>query len=315
MNLLENYDKAALHQLNSSYSDVLDNPKKFLLQLLNKYNLNTIIDINDICEKLPKNRTVHIVNLLLSRDFLFSKILEMEFPGTINEETLYEWDILSLAHDLAYIYETVTFSTDIFTIDDLCKKLKLRSFFTANSTDLFYSPSTYINYFRYKRNEFGVCDHGIIAAILLNNYFNEAGVIPEQLSLLAHVIASHNIFTADMPSEEIYSEYSLYELIPSSPLFKRLPVEHNKYAYYYLCLCMLDILEPINAFDLSGNELQFNLLRNLSYEATNLGIAITSSCGGYIEHILKRIYNIPIWMNVSMTVYSPNKLELCVVGP
>lgn len=311
MNLIKEYNKAALERLNISYDEVLRNPRKVLLNLLNKYRFSNTIDISTICYKLPLNRIRHIINLFLSRDFLFSKLYQIEFPESVTEDTLFDWDFLALAHDLAYIYETDKFSSEINTIEDLYNKLNINTFLFCRDNDLFYTASTYTNYFRYKCKKFGVCDHGIVAGALLYNDYERAENGLKQLSIfnLAYVIASHNIYIADISDVDLYKEYALAQLIPNSPNFMRLPTKHNKYAYYYLCLCMLDILEPINAFDLREEKKQFDLLSDLSYEINNYGMIITSSCSSHIEYILKRIHDISVWMNVEMIV-SHKKIEL-----
>lgn len=312
MNLYEEYDKAAKSHLEVPYWKIISNPAFYFEQLLNRYGLSKITNINDLCSKLSANRILHVINLYLSKDFLFEKLFNLHFSDYQEKQNSYEWDLLALAHDLGYGYESELFSSDVFSITDLCKKLNLYSFFESSNNPSFYKNATYTNYFKYKREQFDVCDHGIVGGILLFNLFHSKELTSDSLINLAYVIASHNIFTANLPSAQMYYQYELAELIPSDSEYRRLPMDHNKYAYYYLYLCMIDILEPINAFNFDDLEQQIELLKNLSYRIGEKGLEITTCNPCYAERIIKRIYDIAIWMNIRMIVHSPNSIELQV---
>lgn len=310
MNLFQNYDQAARERLGVRYENIIADPAYYFVLLLNQYKLYEITDVDELCAKLPVNRILHIVNLYLSEGFLFEKLFNLHFSHHLRMGISYEWDLLALSHDLGYIYESETFSSDVHSINSLCKKMNLDSLFDDRCNPLFYKDSTYTNYFMYKREVFDICDHGIIGSLLLVNRFHSEELTSNALINLAYVIASHNIFSANLSSEPIYYQYNLFELIPSHTDFKRLPINCDKYAFYYLYLCMLDILEPINAFNFDDLEEQLRLLGNLSYTIGERGLEITTRNACYIERIAKRIYDIAIWMNVKMIVHSPNKLEL-----
>lgn len=312
MRLFEEYDRAARQRLGAGYESVMKDPVPYLDQLLTRYKLFEIANIDHLHTQLPPNRILHIINLYLSKDFLFQKLLRLHFPLSNEADISYEWDLLALAHDLGYPYESAEFSSDVLTVEDLCQKLNLTSFFDQGGSPMFYQNPTYKNYFQYKRSVFEVCDHGIIGSLLLYNHFHTDRLTPDALLHIAYVIATHNVFTANLPSAAMYRQYGLSELIPGDALFKRLPAMHDRYAFYYLYLCMIDILEPINGFHFDDPQQQLQLLRDLSYQVGPNGLEITAGNGCYIERIAKRIYDIAIWMNVKMVVSSPNRLELQV---
>ncbi len=313
MTLYEEYDQAAQSQLAVSYEKIISDPVYYFELLLNRYQLSECTNVNALCTQLSANRILHIINVYLSKDFLFQKLLSLHFPNHEEKQSAYEWDLLALAHDLGYGYESKSFSSDVFSLTDLCRKLKLRSFLENSNNPLFYKNATYTNYFKYKREKFHVCDHGIVGGILLFNSFHSEKLTCDSLLNLVYVIASHSVFTANLPSESIYHQYALMELIPGNAEFRRLPAAHNKYAFYYLYLCLIDILEPINAFHFDDLEDQQNLLKNLSYRIGEKGLEITACNACYTERIVKRIYDIAIWMNVKMIVHSPNRIELQVI--
>lgn len=309
MNLYDKYNTVAEEILGISYGEILSNPHKQLKSLLESYDINQMIKIDYCLENMPFDRVVHIINLFLSGKIFFLKLAQNHINKDLSS-LLYEWELLALVHDITYIYESKNFSQNYFSLKDVCNDLALMPFFSKENNGIFYSLETYENYFKYKRESFDVCDHGLIAGILFENKFPSKYKIKK--TELAYVIASHNIFVANRNNISTYEKYGLQEIIPDSPTFNCIASNKNIYAFYYLIFCLLDILEPVNAFDcLSASEVS-NLLNSFDYCIANKTLIINVDNAKQLETIAHRIFDIPIWLKVGLNIESDKKIIITV---
>lgn len=308
MNLYDKYDAAAKTIFGISYCDILKNPGDHLRKLLDRYRIDQMVDVAHCLKNMSYDRLVHIINLYLSGSIFFQKFKENFFD--IELSSLYEWELLALVHDLSYIYESKEFSADSYSLNDVCTKMGLDPAFLNTSFEPFYSPKTYLNYFKYKLEQFGVCDHGILAGIIFQNKFRTED--PLEIPELSHVIASHNIFVANNKNISLYQKYDLFELIPDMPTFKCIVRQKSKYSYLYLFFCLLDILEPINAFDCVSAEEASCLLKSLDYEVCGKSLKIDVENTSQIEPIAFRIFDIPIWLKVGLNFISDKRIIISI---
>lgn len=309
MKLYDKYNSIAKEILGKSYCEILDDPKKYLKILLEQYNINQIVDISCCLTNMSYDRIVHIINLFLSGKAFWEKLIS-NWPSYKTTSSSYEWELLSLVHDISYIYESVGFSTRYMSLEDVCNDMGLLPFFSKLNGGAFYSSKTYVDYFKYKREQFGVCDHGIIASILFENKFQNSMKFDK--TELSYVIASHNIFVANRNNDNVYKEYGLYELIPDHPKFKCIANKKNKYSFFYKLFCLLDILEPVNAFDCISAEQVYNLLNTIDYEVSEKSFNIIVEYTNQLETIAHRIFDIPIWLKVGLNLISDKKIVIDV---
>lgn len=303
------YEKAANNILGTSYSTLIEAPKENLIKVLNEYNIDSIIDVENCINKLSYGRVIHIINMFLSGESFFCKLVKYKDNNKNTEELLYEWFLLALVHDLAYVYETYAFSEQYHSLADVCMDMNISTYFSDLKNNAFYSSQTFANYFKYKRDQLGVCDHGIIAGLLFINKFKTDKKIPKLE--LSYIIAAHNMFIASKKREFLYKEYNLWELIPDSKQYKCISA-NDKYGYYFLIFCLIDILEPISTFDCSSINEVYGLLDTISYEILDNSIVIKTTHRSQIQIISQRIYDIPIWLNVSLNIISDREIIITI---
>ena len=176
--------------------------------------------------------------------------------------------------------------------------------------ETFYSQKTYEKYFEYKREQYGICDHGVLAGILFENKFPNTPKI-NKLEL-AYVIASHNIYVANRHNVSLYQKYNLIELIPDSPTFNCIASNKSKYSYLYLFFCLLDILEPVNTFNCTSAKEVHTLLNSISYDVIDNSFVITANYTNQVETIAHRIFDIPIWLKVGLNIKSDKRIIITV---
>jgi len=294
-----------------TYAEVLKEPYSFLSSLLDLFGLSSIADIKIFVEKLEYCRCAHIVNVFLSGTILFSELYRNRMPekGEACEGLLNEWNVLSLAHDIGYIYETFDFAQTHKSINAVCQEFKVRNFFPQRSCEYLLSSETYARYFRYKRKAFGLCDHGIIGALLFNHRYDQPGVIQSKADL-SWIIAAHSIFISKPESDSLYRSYGLQELMPGAKEYARLPYRFTRYGLTYILLCLIDITEPINAFRCACGEDALVFLRRLSYTVHGNCLSIRSSAPCDIDFICARIHDIDVWMKTNLVRKSMMELVI-----
>lgn len=72
--------------------------------------------------------------------------------------------------------------------------------------------------------------------------------------------------------------------------------------------CLLDILEPINAFSCESIQRSKELLKTLDYEIRNNHLVIRTTYTNQTETIAHRVFDIPIWLNVGLNIASNKKI-------
>ncbi|WP_410319954.1 hypothetical protein [Methanobrevibacter sp.] len=301
--LYDKYNIVSKNEFGIPYSEIISSPKKHLNNLLLNYRIDDMIDINYSLSVMSFDRVVHIMDLYLAGQIFFQKIISCYKEKYVLSGNA--WELLSLVHDISYYFESVNLSSSFSSLEDICKRMKLIPFF-SNENVVFYSAKTYHNYFNYKREQFGICDHGIIASLLFENkYSNE--LITEKKEI-AYVIASHNIFVASRHNISLYEKFGLFELIPDDPVFNCIAEKNNPYAFLYLYFCLLDILEPINAFDCTSSEEVFDLLNSIDYDFIDKSLIIKAKNKKQLETIAARIFDIPIWLKVGLNILSDDTI-------
>ncbi len=305
MKLYDKLDIIAKEKIGAPYDEIIKNPRNYLSCLLEKHSIGSLIDIACCVNTLDFDRVIHIINLYLFGEAFFKDLISL-YSVKPDSSPVCEWEILALVHDVSYIYETAVFSRQYLDLNDVCDELNLKPFFTKSDCNAFYSKKTYEDYFKYKREHYGVCDHGILAGILFENKFPESSGL-KKLEL-AYVIASHNIFVANRNNADLYHTYNLSELIPDSKNFNSIAQSNTKYSYFYLLFCLLDILEPVNAFNCASTEDIKRLLSSIEFSVNENRLAITTSLTTETETIAHRIFDIPIWLKVGLNIESDKKI-------
>ena len=305
MKLYDKLDIIAKEKIGVSYGEIIDNPRKYLSALLENHGIGNLINAESCAKALDFDRVVHIINLYLFGEGFFKDLIGL-YSVKDNISDVHEWELLALVHDVSYIYETAVFSKQYLDLDDVCSEMKLEPFFEKSCPGSFYSKKTYEDYFKYKREHYGVCDHGILAGILFENKFPDTHGISKLA--LAYVIASHNIFVANRNNVSLYESYGLSELIPDSENFNSIACKGNKYSYFYLLFCLLDILEPVNAFNCASTEDIKRLLCSIEFSVNENHLEIATSLKTETETIAHRIFDIPIWLKVGLNIESDKKI-------
>ncbi len=196
-----------------------------------------------------------------------------------------------------------------------------------------YLETTINSYFRYREDEFGCVDHGIIGGYIffdrfLKNYiqimnerecedsFNHfyVGNIHfriEQIPLFAYIsdcIVAHNIFLPDEEKKEIYASYGLEELCKAERIdFNKNPV--------LLLFCLVDAIDPIKFFMRKEyNHQPMEILKNIDMifkENNEICIELVQAffSDEEIEEYTRKVKDTTGWLNICVEV-SNNSIKL-----
>lgn len=219
------------------------------------------------------------------------------------------WFLTALFHDNAYQMEDKDQLTDIHTLPQLFKHFNItHNLFTAK----FKSCENLINvrekYFVFRKDKFGVVDHGLLGGILLydrlikirrakHNVAEDGrfwGIkLENQYKLAANAISIHNIWIQD---EETIKQYGLTEFID----FQKIKLED--FPLFYL-LAIVDTLEPVKEFTKYGVSEEAILKSiNLSFESKSIEFSKSPLCSIDFEILIDKLKYFDNWIDIQIKI-------------
>lgn len=169
------------------------------------------------------------------------------------------WSWICLFHDIGYSYEEP--STDekrkeyekIVTVDDFIRHENIK----YNLLDYSENRDLISRYYSYRVSQ-NKLDHGIVGALLLfnalmilaenskyNKVYSEIKEYKDFYVRICDAIAKHNMWRATPATEEIYKEYGLFKLIPSSNMQHKIFYKDNTLEFL---LNLVDTIDPLKSF-------------------------------------------------------------------
>ncbi len=289
------YKENTINTASYIYEDLFSNNcKKFILNYLQKGQKTDLKHIGWF-DSLSSNRLQHTLScFLLGINFYFHfKSLQNEINTKIsrirqncnNEDEYsrfkYIWMLICLFHDIGYAIEEKKVAIEEKILNKILTDfLKVVSSYNYNNYT--YSKKLIKNYDKYRKQKFGVTDHGIIGGALLykdlcelrkekekqldmNLYWGKE--LEKDFYFAARIIITHNIYKINPYDNAVfyYKYFNLNKLVSSERL-----INIKKDPLLYL-LCLIDTIEPIKIF------YDNNHLDKISIEFKNNSILIDVS--------------------------------------
>ncbi len=183
--------------------------------------------------------------------------------------------------------------------------------------------STIEKYYKYRLEEMGKYDHGILGGFMLFNnlvknyitkmqgeqnktYFIKDSKIfrIEQITLFSYIadcIVAHNIFFPSLDDIHLYEEYGLNELISFN-----IPIKIRDNPLLFL-LYLVDSIDPIKYFKQKTNLNSEEILKSISVSFANKSFELSKTTNSIIDddlfiNYLEKINNIKTWLGVHPSI-------------
>lgn len=219
------------------------------------------------------------------------------------------WFLTALFHDNAYQMEDQKQLVDIQTLDQLldhfgitynlfCKKsMRCRSLIDVRE-----------KYFYFRKDRYGVVDHGLLGGILLydrlikirrakhsvtENELFWGKKLENQYKLAADAISIHNIWLQD---QDTIKQYNLTEFID----FQKIKLA--EFPLFYL-LAIVDTLEPLKEFSKEGiSDVEVLKSINLSFKPKSIEFSKSADCRINFGLLIDKLKYFENWIDIQIEI-------------
>jgi len=233
------------------------------------------------------------------------------------------WFLIALFHDNAYQMEDENAFKHISTLEDLYKEFEIEHFILDTPCSKC-KPlgNARKRYFEYRREEYGIIDHGLLGGILLYDRLvkirkakraaNENTLfwgikLVNQYKLAANAITLHNIW---LPSPDRLERYKKHQI---DYLAKERPVKCRDFPLFYL-LGIVDTIEPLKTYRTEidrGTFTNEEVLRsiNMAFEQNSVKVSLADQATIDFKKMLEKAKGLRPWLDVDINT-SESSFEL-----
>ncbi len=220
------------------------------------------------------------------------------------------WFLIALFHDNAYQMEDETKLKHINNLENLLTHFRIdNNLFEKKVKKCKNLLDVRCRYFLFRKEKFGVVDHGILGGLLLydrlvkirslkktqnkDNLFWGIKLV-NQYKLAANAISIHNIW---IQPNDICKEYNLEELI------NFVPVKFKDFPLFYI-LGIVDTIEPLKLFNKNRNLDDKYILDNVKYSfaKNSMKISVNEDSNLEFSKYISQVKYLKGWLDIEVLI-------------